>query len=599
MRPLARIFIVLRSVFFVLFGLSVVLLSCSKDRPAPIAPAGKSLASLAAPAAPTNLRFDAPTDSSCTVRWDASDGAADYDVNYKPAVGGRWTNEPHRGIGLSNTIHDLQPNTEYRWAVRAENSDGASEWIHGSNFTTRSSEDDSLNNAPPAPTNLRIDHLTATSVRVLWDASDGATDYDVNYKAVGGRWTNEPHRGTQLYNTIENLEPNTEYQWAVRAENTEGMSNWVFGETFTTLVSGQAGTATESPENSTETFVGTVVTDSLSLVIFYRAANGDEWDDNSGWLSAQPFREWHGVGVDATGRVNSLSLDRNGLTGRISTALGQLSQLERLYLHENELTGSIPSELGNLSKLRDLWLRDNELTGSIPSELGQLSQLERLELIHNGLTGSIPSELGNLSKLSGLYLSSNGLTGSIPPELGNLSELSDLFLGDNALTGSIPPALGQLSQLEILYLYENELTGSIPSELGNLSKLRELYLNRNALTGSIPSALGQLSQLEKLYLSENGLTGSIPSELGNLSRLRELYLNHNELTGSIPSELGELSQLERLSLYENGLTGSIPPALGELSQLERLYLAGNKLTGCTPSNLFLVPEFSSDLPKCE
>ena len=96
---LARIFIVLRSVFFVLFGLSVALLSCSKDRPAPVEPAGKSLASLAAPAVPTNLRFDAPTDSSCTVRWDASAGATDYDVNYKLAVGGRWTNEPHRGLG--------------------------------------------------------------------------------------------------------------------------------------------------------------------------------------------------------------------------------------------------------------------------------------------------------------------------------------------------------------------------------------------------------------------------------------------------------------------------------------------------------------------
>ena len=122
---------------FVLFLLvSFFALSCSKDRPAPVAPAGKSLASLAAPPAPTNLRFDAPTDSSCTVRWDASDGATDYDVNYKLASGGRWTNEPHTGDRLYNTIHDLEPDTEYRWAVRAENSDGVSEWIHGPNFTT-------------------------------------------------------------------------------------------------------------------------------------------------------------------------------------------------------------------------------------------------------------------------------------------------------------------------------------------------------------------------------------------------------------------------------------------------------------------------------
>ena len=49
---------------------------------------------------------------------------------------GEWTNEPHRGTGLSNTINDLEPGTEYRWAVRAENEDGRSEWVFGPNFTT-------------------------------------------------------------------------------------------------------------------------------------------------------------------------------------------------------------------------------------------------------------------------------------------------------------------------------------------------------------------------------------------------------------------------------------------------------------------------------
>ena len=113
----------------------VILIACSKDRPTPVAPAGKAVASQAPPA-PTNLRFEALTDSSARVRWDASDEATDYDVNYKKAQGGRWTNEPHTGIRLYNTIYDLEPDTEYRWAVRAENSAGASEWVFGPNFTT-------------------------------------------------------------------------------------------------------------------------------------------------------------------------------------------------------------------------------------------------------------------------------------------------------------------------------------------------------------------------------------------------------------------------------------------------------------------------------
>ena len=209
-------------------------------------PSGKAQATLEAPPAPTNLRFDAPTDSSCTVHWDASDGATDYDVNYRPAVGGQWTNEPHRGIRLYNTIHDLEPGTEYRWAVRAENGEGRSAWVFGPNFTTLEEETDETTaeeaadgQAPAAPTNLRFDAPTDSSCRVRWAAAAGATDYDVNYKpAVGGRWTNEPHRGTGLSNTIHDLEPGTEYRWAVRAENGEGRSAWVFGPNFTTVDSG-------------------------------------------------------------------------------------------------------------------------------------------------------------------------------------------------------------------------------------------------------------------------------------------------------------------------------------------------------------------------
>ena len=206
------------------------------DTPASVAPAGKAVATVDAPAAPTNLRVEALTDTSAQVRWDAVAGATDYDVNYKPAVGGRWTNEPHRGVGLSNTIDDLAPNTEYRWAVRAENRDGASAWIHGPNFTTRGAP---ARGAPASPTNLRITDLTETSVRLHWDAVAGATDYDVNYKkAEGGRWTNEPHEGTTLYSALTGLEPNTEYRWAVRAENRDGPSDWVFGARFTTIAEG-------------------------------------------------------------------------------------------------------------------------------------------------------------------------------------------------------------------------------------------------------------------------------------------------------------------------------------------------------------------------
>ena len=236
----------------VLFFIPFLFIACSRDQPVPSAPAGKAQAALEAPAAPTNLRFDTPTDSSCTVRWDASDGATDYDINYRPVVGGRWTNWPHRGASRQHsTIYGLEPNTEYRWAVRAENTDGASAWIHGDNFTTRpSSQEEGSDDAIASPTNLRFDAPTDSSCTVRWDAVDGATDYDVNYKPTqGGRWTNAPHRGVRLHNTIHDLQPNTEYRWAVRAENSDGASAWIHGPNFTTLENPPGPGVSEQPSD--------------------------------------------------------------------------------------------------------------------------------------------------------------------------------------------------------------------------------------------------------------------------------------------------------------------------------------------------------------
>ena len=243
MRTLARIFIVIRSVFFVLLGLSVALLSCSKDRPAPVAPAGKSLAALAAPPAPTNLRFDAPTDSSCTVRWNAADGATDYDVNYKPAVGGRWTNEPHRGTGLYNTIHDLQPNTEYRWAVRAENSDGASEWIHGPNFTTLPSDiegDDNVSTGGDTNQYIRI-HRSYAPMADHWivgdmlaeDALDELTHGQMEiYREAAAAWdrviVNGLPEGIDIYPFISSNVDDWVYAYAATADTEVGTNGIEF-----------------------------------------------------------------------------------------------------------------------------------------------------------------------------------------------------------------------------------------------------------------------------------------------------------------------------------------------------------------------------------
>ena len=261
------------------------------------------------------------------------------------------------------------------------------------------------------------------------------------------------------------------------------------------------------------------LTDREILEIFYDVTNGPNWTNNANWLTNAPLRNWYGVEVDGDGRVSSLGIYRNNLTGAIPPELGKLAELRELVLSGN-LTGQIPRELGDLTALTDLGLFATNLTGSIPPELGNLARLEHLRLIENNLTGSIPPELGNLTALTNLNLYDNNLTGLIPPELGNLAELRFLNLVGNNLTGTIPPELGNLAKLTRLHVDENNLTGPIPPELGNLTNLSALSLASNDLSGSVPSELGTLTRVRWLSLANNaGLTGPLPQSLTGLDIL--------------------------------------------------------------------------------
>ncbi len=321
-----------------------------------------------------------------------------------------------------------------------------------------------------------------------------------------------------------------------------------------------------------------------ALEALYNSTDGDNWDNNSGWLDTNTPCNWYGM-VCSGGHVTELDLDNNQLSGAIPPELGNLSNLQELRLYTNRLSGSIPPELGNLSNLWWLLLGGNQLSGAIPPELGNLSNLQQLHLGNNQFSGEIPPELGNLSNLQRLYLYDNQLSGTIPPELGNLFNLQRLYLYDNQLSGTIPPELGNLSNLWWLYLYDNQLSGAIPPELGNLSNLQRLSLYDNQLSGAIPPELGNLSNLWWLLLGDNQLSGAIPPELGNLSNLQALELYNNQLSGPIPPELGNLSNLQDLRLYNNQLSGAIPPELGNLSNLEWLDLHDNQLSGAIPPEL--------------
>ncbi len=178
----------------------------------------------------------------------------------------------------------------------------------------------------------------------------------------------------------------------------------------------------------------TVATDRAALVALYDATGGDSWTDSAGWKSDEPLGNWHGVTTNSDGRVTSLIVANNNLTGELPAELGNLSELTELAFYDNQLTGSIPPELGNLGELVTLNLRNNDLTGLIPAELGKLNKLDGLHLNKNKLYGTVPSELGNLDPiaLGVLVFEDNQLIGELPHSFTRLTGLDDIRFGNNA-----------------------------------------------------------------------------------------------------------------------------------------------------------------------
>ena len=358
-------------------------------------------------------------------------------------------------------------------------------------------------------------------------------------------------------------------------------------------------------------------TDREALVALYNATGGPNWESHDNWLRSAPVGEWHGVSVDAEGRVVVLLLGRNQLSGALPPELGDLANLRELGLESNQLNGEIPPELGNLANLTELNLRINQLSGEIPPELGNLANLTGLYLGFNQLSGEIPPELGNFANLAVLGLYDNQLSGCISDYLSSLSFAVDLpvctppdHLGDKEALVAVYNATGGpnwnsndnwLSSAPVgewhgvsvdaegrvveLLLGRNQLSGALPPELGNLASLLTLYLGDNQLSGALPPELGDLANLRELGLWSNQLSGEIPPELGDLANLRELGLSSNQLSGEIPPELGDLANLRELGLSSNQLSGEIPPELGNLAFPLVLTLDNNQLSGCVPSNL--------------
>ena len=210
----------------------------------------------------------------------------------------------------------------------------------------------------------------------------------------------------------------------------------------------------------------------------------------------------------------------------------------------------------------ELDLSNTGLTGNISSNIGNFTNLVSIDLSQNELTGPIPSEIGNLEDLGYLNLSQNELTGPIPSEIGNLSNLTELKLYVNSLSGRLPSSLGNLANLEYFNVFNNQITGSIPTEVGSMTGLTKFYIHQNQFYGTIPDELFDLTGLVHLYMNDNDLTGEISSNIVNLQNLDRLRLQNNNLYGYLPEEICSMNldwdDQSNFNISDNNLCPELP-----------------------------------------
>ena len=124
---------------------------------------------------------------------------------------------------------------------------------------------------------------------------------------------------------------------------------WLFNEDITTNACDDNGLAFK------ERFI---------LATYYYNNDGDNWENNSGWLTAAAHcTNWFGIKCDGNGMVEKIQHNENNVDGTIPSEFGALDSLSVIKLYNNKLTGSIPVELYSLASLSFLDLETNTLTG--------------------------------------------------------------------------------------------------------------------------------------------------------------------------------------------------------------------------------------------
>ena len=162
------------------------------------------------------------TGTSVALSWLAPiSGAYGYDIQRRVSTSSIYTTirTSHRSTSFTDNVDA----GIYVYRVYPVDRNGAGSFVNADTVSATVTA-----TLPPAiPTGITVNPIDNDSITVSWNASARASTYNIQYRVAGtSSWTAGPTGVTITSATVNGLNPNTIYNFQVRAVNTGGSSAW-------------------------------------------------------------------------------------------------------------------------------------------------------------------------------------------------------------------------------------------------------------------------------------------------------------------------------------------------------------------------------------
>ncbi|CAN6581719.1 unnamed protein product [Malus baccata var. baccata] len=161
-------------------------------------------------------------------------------------------------------------------------------------------------------------------------------------------------------------------------------------------------------------------------------------------------------GLDQLFKAKHFHLNQNQLSGTIPPGLFSSKMiLIHVLFDGNRFNGTIPSTIFSVQTLEVLRLDRNALTGPVSSDISNLIYLSELNFAYNNLNGSLP-DLTGLNALNYVDLSNNSFDPSEAPRwISTLPSLTTIVLENVALQGTVPEKMFSIPSLQQVKMKNN------------------------------------------------------------------------------------------------------------------------------------------------